>query len=200
MSFFKKKVSQQQGNLNLVDLKKNLQINFNPNNAKPVVHYKTFFLEIIKCFKDSHGYVSDFLGTGEPGIMVHGNMNGKLNIVTDGIRVVGAGVRSTHFTPREFYYYLIRRHSLDLAKDKRPLHLVACYSGAAEPASGKLSVAQELANITQRKIWAYGEFEEVYFVLGGLPHIVNKVGAIRNAKGVRLKPKLIEPDRHYYLR
>ncbi|NIF31615.1 hypothetical protein F3J29_05635 [Enterobacter sp. Cy-643] len=200
MSFFKKNVSQHQGNLNLVDLKKNLQINLNPDNAKPVVHYKSFFIEVNKCFKDSHGYVSDFLGTGEPGIMVHGSMDGRLKIVTEGVRKVGSGVRSTHLTPREFYYYLIRRHSLDLAKDKRPLHLVACYSGAAEPASGKLSAAQELANITQRKIWAYGEYEEVRFVLGGLPHIINKVDVVRNVKGKHLKAKLIEPDRRYYLR
>lgn len=184
-------------------LKKNLQIKFEPENAKPVAHYKSFFMETtptIEEKRDLSGYVSDFMATGEPGILVHGSSIGKISIVMEGIREYGGDVCGKYHTPREFYHYLIRRHSLDLAKDKRPLHLICCYSGMAKENSGKLSIAQELANITQRKIWAYGGYEKVRSLTGGLFLMINNTDEITNINKVKLEPKLIEPHRPEFIR
>ncbi len=192
MPFFKKKSLGQ--TLSLLELKENLQINFEPENAKPTSHYKSFYIETEKGGKPMRfGYINDFYGTGEPGIMVHGCRSGKIAIVSEGIREVGGGVRGTSYTPKEFYHYLISRHSLDLAKDKRPLHFVGCYSGGAKEGSDKLSTVQQLANITQRKIWAYGGYERVRGPEEGLANIIDSRGGIKNVKYNVLKPKLIEP-------
>ncbi|SQC93574.1 Uncharacterised protein [Cedecea neteri] len=198
MHFFKKKSPSQP--LSLQELKKNLKINFEPENARPLAHYKTFYMEhhpkglskISKRFMIKDGYVSDFLGTGEPGIVVHGSSEGHLVILDTNL---GRDQKGSFFTPREFYRYLIRRYSLDLSKDKRPLHLVACYSGEAEKGSGKLSVAQELANATQRKIWAYGGHYPVATHYSGVAGLLNNTDYVF-AGGFppkRLTPKLIEP-------
>ncbi|WP_336981343.1 MULTISPECIES: hypothetical protein [unclassified Cedecea] len=185
-------------------MKHNLQINFEPENARPWTHYKTFAMEKIYLTKISEqfiwkcGYVSDFMGTGEPGIMIHGSPCGSLVIPDENI---GKNQEASYYTPREFYHYLIRRYSLDLYQDKRPLHLVACYSGAAMKNSGELSIAQKLANITQRKIWAYGGHSPV------LCHWSGVVGSLNNnyfgVRGYpfphRIKPKLIEPSPPVYM-
>lgn len=137
------------------------------------------------------GYVSDFMGTGEPGIIVHGSSEGHLVILDTNL---GRDQKASFFTPREFCRYLIRRYSLDLSKDKRPLHLVACYSGKAEKNSGKLSVAQELANVTQRKIWAYGGHSQVRFHYDSVTSALNNTHSVTGHNSpFRLKPKLIEP-------
>ncbi len=195
MHFFKKKSSNQ--SLSLQQLKKNLQINFEPENAKPWVHYKTFYMEkhpfsdISKRFMGKDGYVSDFLGTGEPGIIVHGSSDGHLVILDTNL---GVNKNPMYFTPRGFYHYLIRRYSLDLSKDKRPLHLVACFSGKAKENSGKLSVAQELANVTQRKIWAYGGHTTVRTHWSGVVALLNNTDAVRGPLiPMKIKPTLIEP-------
>ncbi len=192
MHFFKKKSSNQ--SLSLQQLKKNLQINFEPENAKPTSHYQSFYIDIYPGDKATrNGYVSDFLGTGEPGIIVHGTRDGKISIVLKGIRERRGNVRGVHYSPREFYQYLILRHSLDLAKDKRPLHLMSCYSGRAEKNSGKLSVAQELANVTQRSIWAYGGHEKLYLTSGGLTTAIGNTDFVTDSNDRRINPRLIKP-------
>ncbi|NIG73580.1 hypothetical protein F3J34_08215 [Klebsiella sp. Ap-873] len=195
MPFFKGKSSVQ--TLPLQELKQNLQINFEPENAKPLAHYKTFYMEqipltqISKRFISKDGYTSNFLGTGEPGIVVHGCSDGHLVILDTKF---GGKKKVLLFTPRDFYYYLIFRYSLDLSKDKRPLHFVACYAGKAKKGSEKLSIVQELANVTQRKIWAYGGHSKVSTHWSGLPALLNNTGAVRGAiLPFRIKPKLIEP-------
>lgn len=185
----------------LARLKRKLKVNSNPENAKPTSYYKSFYLETRKGDKTARfGYISDFYGTGEPGILVHGSSDGKITIVSEGIREANTDVPKRYYSPKEFYHYLIYRHSLDLAKDKRPLHLICCYSGAAKEGSKKLSIAQQLANITQRKIWAYGGHEMVCTRSGGLAEIIDNLGHIRNLNHEKLEPKLIEPHPPEYPR
>ncbi|WP_213714483.1 hypothetical protein [Cedecea lapagei] len=141
--------------------KRNLSVNFNPASAKPVTYYKTIEIGEKKNGEATRlclGYVNDCLGTGEPGLMVHGSQSGKLYIMGDGPNPVYQA-----FTPEELHRYLIFRHSLDLSRDKRPLHLLSCYSGEAKENSEELSVAQRLANVLQRRIYVYGGYARLSY-------------------------------------
>lgn len=188
----------------LFEREKKLNINFNPDNAKPVAYYKTFEMGEERNGKTTRkrlGYVSDFLGTGEPGIMVHGSQSGRFYIMGDG----PAPVYQT-FTPEELHRYLILRHSLDLSRDKRPLHLLSCYSGGVKENSEELSVAQKLANVLQRRIYAYGGYERLSYKEKhqGIIGFLNNQGAIfkernpfDNNPRLPLVGKLITPARPF---
>ncbi|WP_336707252.1 MULTISPECIES: hypothetical protein [unclassified Cedecea] len=158
--------------------KRSLSIDFNPADAKPVAYYKAIEIGEKKNGKATRlrlGYVSDYLGTGEPGLMVHGSQSGKLYIMGDGPDPV-----YQTFTPEDLHRYLIFRHSLDLSRDKRPLHLLSCYSGEAKENSEELSVAQRLANVLQRRIYVYGGYERLSYKseYQGILGLLNNQGAI----------------------
>ena len=194
MPFFKGK---QTDSLPLQQLKENLQINFEPVNAKPVTYYKT--LQIQRVLSEHFfrfGYVSDFMQTGEPAIFVHGTPGGRLQIPD-----FKHNKDFVLLSPKEFYHHLVINHAIDLSKDKRTLHLVSCYSGAAKDDAEGISVAQELANVLQRKIWAYGGYEKLYCDKKhkGLIGMINNKGDVSirvKNKYKKAQPKLVTP--HFY--
>lgn len=78
------------------------------------------------------------------------------------------------------------------------MHLVSCYSGAAKDDAKGISVAQELANVLQRKIWAYGGYEKLYCDKKhkGLIGMINNKGDVSirvKNKYKKARPKLIMP-------
>lgn len=188
--------------------KRSCKINLHPKNAGPVSFYKSIHLQEVGLGNNSEicrrGYTNNFMGTRQPGILVHGTPEGKMKFV-DGLELyprVGdfdavsyISERERILSPVEFYEYLKSRFSLDLASDKTPLHLICCFSGAAGSIYQK-SIAQQLADVTQRRIWAYGLHEEVFTrnQLQGLVDIINNKGQILNSEMIEIKPVLIYPQ------
>ncbi|MFV8760772.1 hypothetical protein ACSMDK_09355 [Yersinia enterocolitica] len=189
-------------------------INLHPENAEPYSYYKAievsrecrYYRPKLRLFKKKYevifryGYTNNFMKTGEPGIIVHGSPNGRLKFF-DGIephRTAGDyNSKKKSLTPLEFYHHLIYRLQIDLARDKRPLHLISCYSGQALN-HREMSVAQQLSNIMQRPIWSYGLHEVVTYNcrLRGLYDIIHGVGEFIDNNQVKIKPKMIRPNWH----
>ncbi|MGK4428643.1 hypothetical protein ACSMDK_09350 [Yersinia enterocolitica] len=46
------------------------------------------------------------------------------------------------FTPVEFYFYLKDRFLIDLSRDKKPLHLICCFSGQASNSQHGTTIIQ----------------------------------------------------------
>lgn len=85
------------------------------------------------------------------------------------------------------------RFSLDLAVDLRPLHLVFCFSGKAG-LHHKVSIAQQQANMTQRRVWTYGAHEEIFSNgLKGLVDVNDSRGVFYDSESYEIFPKLISP-------
>lgn len=185
------------------------KINLHPKNAAPVSFYKSIHLqenwlggsnsEICR-----RGYTNNFMGTREPGILVHGTPEGKMYFI-DGIETLGHAINDWEYqsyvasmqrdlTPLEFCNHLKRRFSLDLSIDKKPLHLICCFSGRPENLRG-VSIAQQLSNILQRRIWAYGGHEEIITrdQTKGLIDMMNNTGQILDSDLRKITPRLIHP-------
>ncbi|MFQ6251580.1 hypothetical protein ACLMPM_21820 [Yersinia enterocolitica] len=196
------------------------KINLHPENAEPYSYYKAIEVNRVCRYQtslwglrkikyeviNSLGYIDNFMKTGEPGIIVHGGLDGKLGFI-DGIKPhINAGDYAEikhlnsikkNLTPLEFYYHLKYKLSIDLSRDKRPLHLVCCHSEHVYSHRG-ISVAQELSNIAQRPMWSYGLHGKVIYRahLRGLYDIIHGVGTFIDNSRVEIKPKMILPNRN----
>jgi len=129
-------------------------VNFSPHNARPVQWSKATEVSAKSRFlfryMTSEGYVSDFGGTGQPGIIIHGSSSGWFNPES-----------LVNVRPERLPDYFLNHHGIDLSADNGPLHLVACYSGAARQ-PGQQSMAQLLANKLGRTVISYGGHERVW--------------------------------------
>lgn len=100
------------------------------------------------------GFVSDFRGTGEPALVLHGsNKDAGLSVYTD-LKKIGGTSRGLRAETPSTLNVLTKRHGVDLTRDipaGKRLHLVSCH------ATGPNSMAQDLANYLQRPVVAYGK-------------------------------------------
>ena len=138
------------------------KINLHPKNASQVQFYRATEIDValtngnkVTDMLPGSGFISDFAGTGEPALVVHGAAKVGLFAITPPIFDVN-GIRQQSklvgVTPKEYVVYLNERFSIDLKKEvegKGRLHLLSCYSG------GKDGNAQHLANALGTVVAAY---------------------------------------------
>jgi hypothetical protein len=102
------------------------------------------------------GYMSDIMGTGEPGLVLHGYSARKIWLgYTPGFTEFSdyGGVRARMFNSAEaLATHIHDTFGIDLrtAGEGKPLHLLACYAG------GNGGFAQHLATYLKRPVVAYG--------------------------------------------
>ncbi|AZF20926.1 hypothetical protein [Pseudomonas sp. R3-52-08] len=106
------------------------------------------------------GFVSNFSGSGEPGIIVHASKDGRIGYVDGSVSWMMQkplpGSQEKIFTPAQFVINIKERYDIDLVNVGRGrLHVGSCFS------SGETGIAQKLANILGRPTVGYGNFNEV---------------------------------------
>ncbi|WP_124400248.1 hypothetical protein [Pseudomonas synxantha] len=106
------------------------------------------------------GFVSNFSGSGEPGIVVHASKDGRIGYVDGSVSWVLQkplpGSQEKIFTLAQFVTNLKERYDIDLVTvGEGRLHVGSCFS------SGETGIAQKLANILGRPTVGYGNSNEV---------------------------------------
>lgn len=174
-------------------------INLHPENAAPVQFYKAFHLEAYSYFgkvrqiRRETGFTNNALGTGEPGLLIHGGLRGEAMSTSEGISTFGLfkskQKKQIIFTSvDDLVSYLKDRHSIDLTESNQKLHLFACYAGSEGGLADKFSL------VLNRKIVSYSPNE---IVLKGVDDIFqNPKAYIRDAKPF-LFGKGVTPNVHY---
>lgn len=184
-------------------------VNLYPNDSNPIDYYKSIHIQktiasVKKQKTITLGYVSNFMGTNNPGLSIHGTAQGD-SYFYNGLEKLQKDERGNNIylgqcmPVDKLVDFLIEKRNLnELAADKRPLHFISCYSGKAENEQ-KRSMAQELANKLDKPVFSYGEHEPVYTVKQkhGLLEMLNNDGfiaTIKNKQLVKIKPKLLIPE------
>ncbi|MDV5373151.1 RHS repeat-associated core domain-containing protein [Enterobacter hormaechei] len=124
---------------------------------------------------DTHGFISHFLDTGEPGVLFHGSENGFLSFAN--------GLTETVMTtPQELISKLEGAgiNVRQIVQGKR-LHFAVCYG------TGPKSMAQGLANELGVPVVAYGNNEPIY--TPGLSGLLGK----RTDRAVAILDKSVPP-------
>lgn len=99
-------------------------------------------------------YISDFRGTGEPGILIHGTpcgnyacTIGSIEYITDSEDVENVESKNIrYFTASQLVQYINTQSGINLKEDTKRLHVVACYAG--KPGG----LADQLATILNKKL------------------------------------------------
>jgi RHS repeat-associated protein len=136
----------------MIDDAGRLQINLHPASAKPVYFRRAVVIKpiledgkLVDRMIDVAVY-SDFAGTGEPGVIIHGNSDGR-----------GLHIPGTIFTAVDYQYTAFWNVSkIDLRTfggKSKPLHLSSCFSD---------NNAEELATSLGRDVVGYGDNEILY--------------------------------------
>lgn len=114
----------------------------NIKKPKPILKYKAFDITTIgltpswkkmRRIEVSNGYVNDFRGTGQPGIILHGDKEGRFAYF-DGIShysLFGKNKMANlvvSYSSDELATKLKNDFSLDLIGSDTPLHVVTCYA------------------------------------------------------------------------
>lgn len=177
--------------------------------------YKTFHLEEIndinrETYYQKLGFTNNFRNTGEPGILMHGTMKGKISFVDGLDKQIAPWAREpTDFIPdsheitvNEFVSFIKERHSIDLSTigGDTPLHFVTCYGGTPIRGEGFRSMAQQLADVTGRRVYTYGGIAESVMdksasVNRGLEGLYkSRMKFFSESTGKKLKPVLLMPN------
>lgn len=141
-------------------------INLAPANAPPVQYYKGFSIEEeifspIQEVIDRHvtGFLSDFRGTGEPALLMHGSKSGNTDVLAffSGLPE-GKNILNVLQHSELVNFIKDKNINLDMYSPDTPLNLIACYSG------GKNGTAQKLANALGRPVKTYVGSDEIVSV------------------------------------
>jgi hypothetical protein len=125
------------------------------------------------------GFISDVMGTGEPGILLHGNESGTVGYYNHLQGFPGRQLNpQPNFikNPADLYEQIKEKCGVDLKTFKRgkPLHFIICFGNAHN------SMAQPLANFLNRPVICYGTSEgpggTIY--TGGANSILGKKNSI----------------------
>lgn len=190
-------------------LNKLSSVNLFPNDSIRTDYYKSVHIqETMTSDKKQKiltlGYVSNFMGTNNPGLVIHGTpqgntyfYNGLENLQKD---KCGNNIHLGQCIPVDELVDLLveKRHLNELISDRRPIHFISCYSGKAENEQ-KRSMAQELANKLAKPVFSYGGHESVYTVkqkYGLLEMLKNEgfIATIKNEQLIKVKPDLLIPE------
>jgi RHS repeat-associated protein len=171
--------------------KSRININLHPESARQTFHRKA--LDILPHYNDDgviNGYqiesafYSDYGGTGQPGLKLHGRP-GILETSDTGVYKFRRFNAREH-TVSEFVSHMRERFGIDLQnyKPSKPLHLASCFSG------GKDMNAQQMANVLGRDVIGYGDSQTIAIsreVNGGMLTIEDSIpyewkGIIRNGQ------------------
>ncbi|MCW2255366.1 hypothetical protein M2263_001457 [Providencia alcalifaciens] len=182
-------------------------INFSPDDSQHFDYYKSVHMEeFITHSGESQfrnlGYVSNFMGTNNPGLVIHGNRKGNIYIYNGLER--NSDIHNNKFLGQfmslpDFIDFLIKKHHLnELKTNKKPLHFISCYSGKAQN-DQKQSMAQNLANILERSIISYGGHETLCGIEQDhvLQEMLDNVGFIatnQDGKAVKAKTQFLIPE------
>lgn len=188
----------------------------NPVTISPdVIFYKTFHLEEVHLgdrekYYFKLGFTNNFSNTGEPGILIHGLPEGKIGFY-DGLDrspelMSRAELRlkpnAIELTVEEFVAFVKERHSLDLSTfgGDTPLHFAACFGGTPIKSAGYRSMAQQLADVTGRRVYTYGGIRDNIGMLDhenqrGLEGLSkSRVQFITRRTKEKIKPVLLIPN------
>ena len=172
---------------------KDIKINLNPSNANAVQYYKAFSIERENTESEQGvvdheitGFFSNFRGTNEPGLVMHGSDSGNTNALAFRFGLPGDKKRRFNvLTHHELINYMRSRNiNLDNYPPDTPLHLIACYSG------GENGTAQKLANALGRPVKTYTSNDMKVFtkskpLLGNKNAIIYSGESISSAREVK---------------
>lgn len=190
-------------------LKELSSVNLFPNNSNRVDYYKSVHIqETITSDNEQKiftlGYVSNFMGTNNPGLVIHGTSKGNTYFY-NGLEKLqkdefGNDMYLGQCIPVDklIDFLIEKRHLNELISDPRPIHFISCYSGKAENEQ-KRSMAQELANKLAKPVFSYGGHESVCIVkqkYGLLEMLKNEgfIATIKNEQLIKVKPDLLIPE------
>lgn len=148
----------------LVRSRPDIKLNLHPKQASPVQFYKAFNIKAFLANSDAPvhlhkpfcAYISDFRGTGESGIMIHGTPCGNYAVtpapveyIIDSKTIESKNTR--YFTATQLVQYINTQSGINLKEDTKRLHVAACYAG--KPGG----LADQLATILNKKTVSYSD-------------------------------------------
>ncbi|MCW2258180.1 hypothetical protein M2263_004271 [Providencia alcalifaciens] len=124
---------------------RNVSINLHPKKVgNGYIKYQAFSMEIIDEKKSTMGYISNFRGTGEEALLIHGSKTGKIALLSRLKKQKG-------FSVKEFISYIKENHNINLDGERRgKIHIISCYGGSN-------GVYQSFANELGRTVIGYGD-------------------------------------------
>lgn len=125
---------------------RNVPIDLHPKGiGNGYVKYQAFSREVINNEKANMGYISNFRGTGEEALLIHGTKKGKVALYSHAIE------KRREFSVKEAISYIKNKHNIDLrAEGRGKLHIMSCF-GVSN------GVYQAFANELGRKVIGYGD-------------------------------------------
>lgn len=156
----------------------NSSINLHPKGiGEGYDKYQAFSKEMIAGVDANMGYVSNFRGSGEEAILIHGTKNGRVALYSHSVE------NRREFTVKDFISHIKNVHNVDLMEKKEPLHVLSCF-GVSN------GVYQAFSDELRRDVIGYGDGNAISTSAHLKNHFIKQTSIIKSVIGD------VEKDQH----